>query len=163
MLASATPWGYGADEASALRLSIGGEQRQLQAYGKHGGWVFERVTALPDGGLQARVHYLAPGQVLAVVDERLVAPASLYVRTSVRRSPDIPTDALQRGALRKAAATLARGTPASLTLRAGDGSVELRRTSDTKVWRGPRGQIGITGLQLSYRPDAADAVAPGAR
>jgi len=163
MLASATPWGYGADETSALRLTTHDGKRQLQAYGEHGGWVFERVTALPDGGLQARVHYLAPGQVLEVVDERLVAPAALSERTAVRRSAGAPTDALRRGALREAAATLARGTPASLTLRAGEGSVDLRRTPETKVWRGPRGQIGITGLQLSYRPDADRGAAPGTR
>lgn len=163
MLASATPWGYGADETSALRLTARGAQRQLQAYGEHGGWVFERVVALPGGGLEARVHYLAPGQVLDVVDGRLVVPASLSERTAVRRSPDAATDALRRGALREAAAMLARGTPSSLTLRAGEGSVELRRTSDTKVWRGPRGQIGITGLQLSYRPAAERGVAPNAR
>lgn len=152
MQASATPWGYGADETSAIRVTAHAHHTQLQAFGEHGGWVFEQVAARAGGGLEARVHYLAPGATLQVIENRLRAPPSLGRTITMKIAGTAPVDALSTRALREAAARLVAGDLQSLTLKAGAGEVVLRRSEDTRVWRGPGSQVGITDLLLSYRP-----------
>lgn len=152
MQASSTPLGLGADETSALHARGHAGQLRLQAHGEHGGWVFEQVATRTGGGLEARVHYLAPGVEVQVIDNTLRAPPSLAHYVDFAQPGQPPADALSPGALRAAAARLAAGDVQSLRLKAGAGEVVLRRSEATRAWRGPGTQVGVTGLQLSYRP-----------
>jgi len=154
MLASGTPIGYGVDETSALRITGVDATREVRAYGEHGGWVFERVHRVEGGGLEARVHYLAPGESFGIRNDGLSVPERLAVRldtTSAGTSPP-PQDALASAALRDAATLLASASDGELILAAGAGKVTLARTGQTRVWRAGNGRIGITHLQLRYDP-----------
>jgi len=58
--------GYGADEASALRIDSQGETRSVQAIGREGGWVFLRDTDTGNDALEAQVFHLGPGARLRI-------------------------------------------------------------------------------------------------
>lgn len=58
--------GYGADEASALRIDSRGERRSVQAIGREGGWVFLRDADATDSVLEAQVFHLGPGARLRI-------------------------------------------------------------------------------------------------
>ena len=149
MHASGTTLGYGADETSALRVRQHAEHRELQAYGEHGGWVFERAQRDASGALSARVHYLAPGVALRLEAGGLTGPQTLST-TLDDAAIKPPTDALADGALRDAARLLASGRSESLRLKAGQGSVTLLRTPQTRAWKSPRGNAGVLHLVLRY-------------
>jgi cyanophycinase-like exopeptidase len=149
MHASGTPFGYGADETSALRVRQQADHREIEAHGEHGGWVFERTQRDASGAISARVHYLAPGVSLRLDAERLSGPQTLSTKLD-DAAIESPSDALADGALRDAAQILAAGRIPSLRLKAGNGSVTLLRTPQTRAWKSPRGNAGVLNLVLRY-------------
>ncbi len=54
-------FGFGVDEASALRIDSADGVDTVEAVGKEGGWVFVRDPTAAPGALQALVFHLAPG------------------------------------------------------------------------------------------------------
>lgn len=152
MHASTTALGYGVDETSALQVIGDDTPLSVQAHGAHGGWVFERVRETEGGGLQARVHYLAPEVSFSIQDQQLQVPAGLQVRLEPAIATPSPSDALASAALRQAAAVLAGGQRDSITLEAGAGTATLSRTQATRAWRARNGQVGIVHLELRYDP-----------
>ncbi len=58
--------GYGADEASALRIDSEGESRDVTAIGREGGWVFLREADADEDRLDAQVFHLGPGTRLRI-------------------------------------------------------------------------------------------------
>ncbi len=70
--------GYGADEASALRIDSEGESRKVTAIGREGGWVFLRDADADEGALEAQVFHLGPGTRLRIEADAavLAQPAS---------------------------------------------------------------------------------------
>lgn len=77
--------GYGADEASALRIDSRGEMRSVQAIGREGGWVFLRDTDAGNDALEAQVFHLGPGSRLRIDADSaaLSEPASAPCREPV--------------------------------------------------------------------------------
>lgn len=72
--------GYGADEASALRIDSQGERHRVQAIGREGGWVFVREADAAEGALEAQVFHLGPGARLRIdaASAALSEPASSH-------------------------------------------------------------------------------------
>ncbi len=157
MHAAGVDQALGVDETSALHTLASGDGLQMEALGASGGWVFQRVPADGSGALEARVHYLAPGARIAVAPGAMSGPKALA--KTLPKSDGDPArpsrDALDEGALRAAAARLARGDIDHLRLRAGDGRVLLSRTPATRAWRSPTGGVGILNLSLRYEPEMA--------
>lgn len=139
------PWGYGADETSALRLREDGGIRTIDALGARGGWVFRKAT---DDTVLA--WYLSPG-VRLVIDNDTVRLDGLDGREPPRRPKvAIPHDATAPGALRDAAARLAWRCGRSLRMIAGQGTATIGCIhGETKRWVGDNGVAGIGPLQLS--------------
>ncbi len=146
----------GVDETSALHTLAAKDGLQIEALGASGGWVFQRLPADGSGALAARVHYLAPGARVVVSADGVSGPTTLTATLAKVRGDTAATsrDALDDGALRSAAARLARGDVDQLRLRAGDGTVVLSRTAETRAWRAPTGDVGVLNLQLRFEPAA---------
>lgn len=147
-------WGAGVDETSALRFVRDGDGWRVQALGREGGWLFQRIPPSGDGAIAARVHYLAPGAWVRV-DARGVAAPRDRTEQLAGDGPDRgdeSRDALEGGALRNAVVALANGQRDEVALPAGTGVATLARTRDTHVWQAPSGRPGALNLELRYAP-----------
>lgn len=160
------PLGAGVDETSALHFTREADGWRVQALGANGGWVFERLEA--DGAaLRARVHYLAPGASLLAGESgvRLVAggatagtrhldatAATEAAQHAGAREEPVPSDALDDGALRAAAARLAAGED-RVALPAAGGTATLSRTAETRAWRRAGARAGASHLILEWTPE----------
>lgn len=147
--------GIGVDETSGLLLQLQDGGLQLEALGQSGAWWFERPsprTAV--GGWSLRGHYLAPGAALFWRDGRLQAPAASMpadLRTAEIRPGG---DVLQPKALRAAVWDMAGGNHAHTRLQALDFRLDVRLTPESRVWQGPQGQQGVTGLDFTLKTGA---------
>lgn len=155
MHAANVDFGMGVDETSAIHAVRRGASLELEALGAQGGWVFERTPADGSGALEARVHYLAPGQRFVLDDAGLRPVDGAASRASASEPDSAEQDALAAGALRSAA-QLAWRSDAPLRLSAGAGCATLSRASDTRAWAGndAEGLASVTGLRLRHEPTA---------
>ncbi|MGY6518761.1 MAG: hypothetical protein ACXIUZ_08600 [Lysobacteraceae bacterium] len=151
MAHAGAPMGYGADEASALRLVGGAHGPRIQAVGEAGGWVFADAR-LRDGGHVATAWYLGDGSALGRDGQGLALAGTVQACADAPDAGDVPGDALDPGALRAAARALAACGAEGLTLRAGPGTATLARTADTAVVRHGE-HLGIGPLILTWTPD----------
>jgi len=136
-----------------LQVRDGG--MQLEALGQSGAWWFERPGArTAAGGWSLRGHYLAPGASLFWRDGRMQAPDAAM--PADLRTADIQPggDALQTKALRTAVWDMAGGNHAHTRLQALGFRLDVRLTPESRIWRGPQGQTGVTGLELQLQPGA---------
>lgn len=156
MDAAEAEWGYGADETSALRLRELGGARAIDALGAQGGWVFRRAT---DGTVLA--WYLSPG-VRLLIEQEAVRLDGIDGRAQPRRpKAPIPSDALEPGALRAAAARLAWRCGRALRLVAGAGTATIECIDGaTGSWVGNNGVAGVGPLRLSLRTAEASGSKP---
>ena len=145
--------GIGVDETSGLLIHLQDGGMQLEALGQSGAWWFERPGArTAAGGWSLRGHYLAPGGRLAWRDGRLQAPDAA-MPTGLRTADIRPGgDALQPTVLRAAVWDMARGAYGHTRLQALDFRLDVRLTPESRIWQGPQGQTGVTGLELQLKP-----------
>jgi cyanophycinase len=144
MEASDADWGYGADEASALRVRDVTGGREIDALGARGGWVFRRA-----GPRTVLAWYLAPG-VRLTLEDGAVRLVGIDDRPSPRRpKAPIPSDALEPGALRAAAARLAWRCGRSIRMVAGARAATIGCIEGaTRAWVGDNGVAGVGPLRL---------------
>jgi cyanophycinase len=144
-------WGYGADETSALRLRAVGDGRLIDALGARGGWVFRRA-----GPRVVLAWYLAPGGSLFVVGDGMFMVGVKERERPRRPKAPIPSDALEPGALRAAAARLAWRCGRSIRMVAGARAATIGCIEGvTKAWTGDNGVAGVGPLRLEL--SAAEA------
>jgi cyanophycinase len=156
MQAADARWGYGADEASALRVRQFRDRREIEAIGVSGGWVFRRHPGQQD---EVEAWYLVPGAVLVVgppaADGR--EPLSLTVSPQVlpprRASGRRAGSAFEAGALRQQAQALARRCRALPALPAPPGRATLACAEGVRAWRAPGGLQGVGPLRLRFERD----------
>jgi cyanophycinase-like exopeptidase len=166
MQAADARWGYGADEASALRVRQFDGRREIDALGQSGGWVFRRHPALRD---EVEAWYLAPGATL-VVERGLAADEAgvdafgervrLVLADDAGRAERVrgtrPATAFESGALRGMAQRLAWRCGRGVSLPAAPGAAELSCAAGAQGWKGANGLHGVGPLRLRF----VRAVAP---
>lgn len=147
--------GIGVDEASGLLVQLQDGGLQLEALGQSGAWWFERpAPRTAAGGWSLRGHYLAPGASLFWRDGRMQAPDAA-MPTDLRTADIRPGgDALQPKVLRSAVWNMASGNHAHTRLEALGFRLDVRLTPESRIWQGPQGQTGVTGLELQLQPGA---------
>lgn len=170
--------GYGADEASALRVDTHGDIRTITALGREGGWVFLRDAATTSDALVAQVFHLGPGarlridaqrsaldeassvscldsdasdQLGADAEERALRPGQPTVQADRHRSARAG-GALEPGATRAAARRLAQCGLDAIELPAERGRLIIERTPETRVVLASTG-LGIGPLRLRWTQD----------
>jgi cyanophycinase len=170
--------GYGADEASALRVDTHGDIRTITALGREGGWVFLRDAATASDALTAQVFHLGPGarlridaqrsaldeasslscldsdasdQLGADAAERALRPGQPTAQADRHRSAGAG-GALEPGATRAAARRLAQCGLDAIELPAERGRLIIERSPETRVVLASTG-LGIGPLRLRWTQD----------
>jgi len=150
MHAAKVDFALGVDETSAIHVLQRGGETHFEALGAQGGWLFERLPSDGSGGLEARVHYLAPGHRFALVDGVLRPVGGSVAEAKPNAGGRIERDALAPGALR-GAAQRAWLSDSPLKLSAATGCALLSRTDDSRAFPGT-GAASVTALHLRYLP-----------